>query len=80
MFLVSCVPPKIVIYQLNSTCNKPVDEVFKNVTSILLMENLNIDHSDVNIGFILASSTPIKNYNTESSIKGYGLLNLKTGE
>ncbi|MFH1051827.1 MAG: hypothetical protein V1779_12975 [bacterium] len=80
LFLLSCVAQKTVIYQLNTKCNKPVEEVFKSVTGLLVLENLNIDHSDVNIGYISASTTPNRNYKTGYLDKRQWLIQFKDGK
>ena len=46
------------VYQLHTQCEKSKEEVFKSITTLLLQENLQIKHSDMELGYIQAESIP----------------------
>jgi len=54
LLLVSC---GTTMYQLRTDCDMDTKEVFRHITTILMEENLNISHSDMDLGYLKAEST-----------------------
>lgn len=62
------------MHQLNTTCNKPTEELFNQVSSVLLSEGFLIKQNDPKIGYLQAETIPSRNIWTGSTEIRYWIL------